>query len=62
MKKNLKISLILVFVLVLFTTCSRNIKNCKVKPKVEVEMTKNSESDKKSLGLESTEAIFSCDF
>jgi len=62
MKKNLKISLILVFVLVLFTTCSRNIKNCKVKPKVEVEMTKNSESDKKSLGLESTEAIFRCDF
>lgn len=62
MKKNLKISLILVFVLVLFTSCSRNVENCKVKPKVEVEMTKNSESDKKSLGLESTEAYFSCDF
>ena len=62
MKKNLKISLILVFVLVLFTSCSKNVENCKIKPKVEVEMTENGESDKKTLGLENTEAHFSCDF
>jgi len=58
----IKITIILVFVLVLFTSCSKNVENCKIKPKVEVEMTKNSESDKKSVNLESTEAYFSCDF
>ena len=62
MKKNLKNTLILVFVLVLFTSCSKNVENCKIKPKVDVEMTKNSESDKKSVNLEQTEAHFSCDF
>jgi len=62
MKKNVKISLILVFVLVLFTSCSKNVENCKIKPKVEVKMTKKDESDKKTLDLESTEAYFSCNF
>jgi len=62
MKKSVKISLILVFVLVLFTSCSKNVENCKVKPKVEVEITKKDESDKKTLDLESTEAYFSCNF
>ena len=62
MKKSVKISLILVFVLVLFTSCSRNVENCKIKPKVEVEMMKDSESDKKSVGLEKTEAKLSCNF
>jgi len=62
MKKIIKISLFLVFVLVLFTTCSKNVENCKIKPKVNVEIVEKSESDTKSLDLEKTEAYFSCDF
>ena len=62
MKKSVKILLILVFVLVLFTSCSKNVENCKIKPKVDVEMSKNSESDKKSVNLEQTEAKISCNF
>ena len=58
----IKITIILVFVLVLFTSCSKNVENCKIKPKVDVEMKKNSESDKKSVNLEQTEAKISCDF
>ena len=58
----IKITIILVFVLVLFTSCSKNVENCRFKPKVDVEMTKKSESDKKSVNLERTEAHFSCDF
>jgi hypothetical protein len=57
-----KITIILVFVLVLFTSCSKNVENCKIKPKVDVEMSKNSESDKKSVNLEQTEAKISCNF
>jgi len=57
-----KITIILVFVLVLFTSCSKNVENCKIKPKVEVEMKKNNESDEKSVGLEKTEAKLSCNF
>tara|TARA_B100000073_G_scaffold222802_1_gene185568 strand:- start:357 stop:536 length:180 start_codon:yes stop_codon:yes gene_type:complete len=58
----IKITIILVFVLVLFSSCSKNVENCKIKPKVDVEMKKNSESDKKSVNLEQTEAKISCDF
>jgi len=58
----IKITIILVFVLVLFTSCSKNVENCKIKPKVDVEMKKNSESDKKSVNLEQTEAKISCNF
>ena len=58
----IKITIILVFVLVLFTSCSKNVKNCKIKPKIDMEMKKNSESDKKSVNLEQTEAKISCDF
>tara|TARA_B100000035_G_C20600090_1_gene379252 strand:+ start:84 stop:263 length:180 start_codon:yes stop_codon:yes gene_type:complete len=58
----IKITIILVFVLVLFTSCSKNVENCKIKPKVDVEMKKNSESDKKSVNLEQTEAEISCNF
>ena len=58
----IKITIILVFVLVLFSSCSKNVENCKIKPKVDVEMTKNSESDKKSVNLGQTEAKISCDF
>tara|TARA_R100001460_G_scaffold107591_1_gene156567 strand:- start:479 stop:658 length:180 start_codon:yes stop_codon:yes gene_type:complete len=58
----IKITIILVFVLVLFSSCSKNVENCKIKPKVDVEMTKNSESDKKSVNLEQTEAEISCNF
>ena len=62
MKKSVKISLILVFVLVLFTSCSRNVENCKIEPKVDVEINKKSESNTKSLNLEGTEANFTCNF
>ena len=58
----IKITIILVFVLVLFTSCSKNVENCKIKPKVDVKMKKNSESDKKSVNLEQTEAEISCNF
>ena len=58
----IKITIILVFVLVLFTSCSKNVENCKIKPKIDMEMKKNSESDKKSVNLEQTEAEISCNF
>ena len=58
----IKITIILVFVLVLFTSCSKNVENCKIKPKIDMEMKKNSESDKKSVNLEQTEAKISCNF
>ena len=58
----IKITIILVFVLVLFSSCSKNVENCKIKPKIDMEMKKNSESDKKSVNLEQTEAEISCNF
>ena len=58
----IKITIILVFVLVLFTSCSKNVENCKIKPKIDMEMKKNNESDKKSVNLEQTEAEISCNF
>ena len=46
-KKSLKITLFSVFVLVLFSSCVKNVKECKFLPKIEIESQKNSESDEK---------------
>jgi hypothetical protein len=47
-KKSLKITLFSVFVLVLFSSCVKNVKECKFLPKIEIESQKNSESDEKN--------------
>ena len=62
MKKNEKKALFLVFVLVLFTSCSKNIKKCHMKPKVSVNIEKKSESSTKSVYFNKTEAQLRCNF
>jgi len=62
MKKNVKKALFLVFVLVLFTSCSKNIKKCHMKPKVSVDITKKSESSTKSINFDKTSAQLRCSF
>ena len=47
-KKMLKITLFCVFVLFLFSSCSKNIKNCKILPKIELKTVEKDESDKKN--------------
>ena len=44
MKKSL---IFLTFVLILFSSCSKNIKNCKILPKIELKTVEKNESDKK---------------
>ena len=58
----LKKALFLVFVLVLFTSCSKNIKKCYVKPKISVNIEKKSESSTKSVYLNKTGAQLRCNF
>ncbi len=58
----LKKALFLVFVLVLFTSCSKNIKKCHMKPKVSVNIEKKSESSTKSVYLNKTGAQLRCNF
>jgi hypothetical protein len=62
MKKNVKILLFLVCVLVLFTSCSKNIKKCHIKPKVSMDITKKSESSTKSINFDKTSAQLHCNF
>ena len=62
MKKSEKKALFLVFVLVLFTSCSKNIKKCYVKPKISVNVEKKSESSTKSVYLNKTGAQLRCNF
>ena len=62
MKKSEKKALFLVFVLVLFTSCSKNIKKCHMKPKVSVNIEKKSESSTKSVYLNKTGAQLRCNF
>ena len=44
MKKSL---IFLTFVLILFSSCSKNVKNCKILPKIELKTVEKNESDKK---------------
>jgi uncharacterized lipoprotein YajG len=62
MKKNVKKALFLVCVLVLFTSCSKNIKKCYMKPKVSVNIEKKSESNTKFVDFNKTEAQLRCSF
>ena len=62
MSKNVKKALFLVFVLVLFTTCSKNIKKCYMKPKISVNVEKKSESSTKSVYLNKMGAQLRCSF
>ncbi len=45
MKKSL---IFLTFVLILFSSCSKNVKNCKILPKIELKTVEKDESDKKN--------------
>jgi len=45
MKKSL---IFLTFVLILFSSCSENVKNCKILPKIELKTVEKDESDKKN--------------
>lgn len=48
-KKLLKITIFLMFVLVLFSSCARKVEKCKIFPKIELDSKKNSESDKEKM-------------
>ena len=47
-KKMLKNTLFCVFVLVLFSSCVKNVEDCKIFPKIELESKKKNESDEKN--------------
>ena len=71
-KKALKITIFLMFVLLLFSSCARNVENCKFLPKIELESQKKSESSdektdskqklKNMLENRKTEAHITCNF
>ena len=46
-KKTLKFTVFLTFVLFLFSSCVKKIEDCKFLPKIELESQKKSESDEK---------------
>jgi len=50
LKKALKITIFCVSVLLLFSSCSGKVQNCKIFPKIEMGSEKNSESDDKKIG------------
>ena len=62
MKKNTKKALFLLFVLLLFSSCSEKITDCSMKPKITVEMSKEIESQKEKLKIGKRELYFSCNF
>jgi len=71
-KKALKITIFLTIVLVLFSSCTRKVENCKFLPKIQLESQKNSESDEKKedskeklknmIDNRTTEAHITCKF
>ena len=48
-KKALKITIFLTFVLLLFSSCAKKLEKCKILPKIEIESEKKSESDEKKV-------------
>mgnify|MGYP005999902199 FL=1 len=62
MKKSL---IFLIFVLILFSSCSKNVKNCKILPKIELKTGKIIESSEKIKNLaenSNTGAELSCNY
>ena len=71
-KKTLKITIFITFVLVLFSSCVPKIENCKFLPKIELGSEENNESVDKNVGTKekinkmienrTTSATASCNF
>jgi uncharacterized lipoprotein YajG len=62
MKKITIKALFFLFVLVLFSSCSKNIEKCTIKPRITVEMQKENESSAEKLKIDKREAYFTCSF
>ena len=61
-KKALKFTVFSTFVLLLFSSCVKKVEDCKILPKITVDIEENSESTNKKLQIAKREAHFTCNF